>query len=145
MIEIVLCKICGSQFVEKKNRNRCGEEIDARVILLRLSNKLILKRIGHQKSEIRPPNYIYSYPECVLEYIGHLASRNIVGEIWEGAYKVSFADFWNSVDLPHLKIVDSHKLYKVTIFIIIIISTFDSLQETATYQWKTSYKKNFEK
>ena len=67
-----------------------------------MSNKLIPKRIGHWKSEIRPPNSIYSYPECVLEYIGHLASRNIVGEIWEDAYKVSFADFWSSVDLPHL-------------------------------------------
>ena len=33
---------------------------------------------------------------------GHLASRNFVGEVWEDAYKVSFADFWGSVDLPHL-------------------------------------------
>ena len=42
MIDIALCNIRGSQFVEKKkNRNRCGEEIDAFVILLRLSNKLI--------------------------------------------------------------------------------------------------------
>ena len=40
MIEIALCDIRGSQFVGK-NRNRCGEEIDAFVILLRLSNKLI--------------------------------------------------------------------------------------------------------
>ena len=40
MIEVALCNIRGSQFVEK-NRNRCGEEIDAFVILLCLSNKLI--------------------------------------------------------------------------------------------------------
>ena len=33
MIEVTLCNIGG--------RNRCGEEIDAFVILLRLSNKLI--------------------------------------------------------------------------------------------------------
>ena len=71
------------------------------VILLRLSNKLIRKRIGHRKSEIGPPNCIYSCPECVLEYIGHLSSRNIVGEFWEDVYKISFADFWSSVDLPH--------------------------------------------
>ena len=40
MIEVALCNIPGSQLVEK-NRNRCGEEIDAFVILLCLSNKLI--------------------------------------------------------------------------------------------------------
>ena len=65
-------------------------------MLLRLSNKLIPKRIG-------PPNCIYTYSECVLEYIGHLDSRNIVGEIWEDAYKVSFADFWSPVVLPYLE------------------------------------------
>ena len=94
-------QVWGSQFVEK-NRNRCGEEIDTCVILLRLSNNFIPKRIGHQKSEIGPSNCIYSNPECVLKYIGHLASRNIVGEIWEDSYKVSFADFSSSVYLPHL-------------------------------------------
>ena len=31
-----------------------------------------------------------------------LTLRNIVGEIWEYTYKVLFADFWSSVDLPHL-------------------------------------------
>ena len=41
MIEVALCNIRGSQFAEKKHRNRCGEEIDAFAILLRLSNKLI--------------------------------------------------------------------------------------------------------
>ena len=42
MIEIAFCNIRGRQFLEKKkNRNRCGEEIDAFIILLRLSNKLI--------------------------------------------------------------------------------------------------------
>ena len=35
MIEAALCKISGSQFIEK-NRNGCGK--DAFVILLRLSN-----------------------------------------------------------------------------------------------------------
>ena len=40
MVEVALCNIRGSQFVEK-NRNICGEEIDAFVILLRLRNKLI--------------------------------------------------------------------------------------------------------
>ena len=78
---------------ERGNRNRCGEEIDTFVILLRLSIKLIPKGIGHQKSEIRPADCICSYLECLLEYIAHLASRIIVGETWEGAYKVSFADF----------------------------------------------------
>ena len=51
------------------------------------------------------------------------------------AYKVSFADFWGSVDLPHLQnirlyIVDSHKLYKVTVFIITITNKLDRLHET---------------
>ena len=40
MIEVALWNIRESQFVEK-NRNRCREKIDAFVILLRLSNKLI--------------------------------------------------------------------------------------------------------
>ena len=40
MIEVALCNIPGSQFVEK-NRNRCREEIDAFAIVLRLSKKLI--------------------------------------------------------------------------------------------------------
>ena len=39
----------------------------------------------HWKLEIRPSICIYSYPECVLEYIRHLASRIIVGEIIEDA------------------------------------------------------------
>ena len=39
------------------------------------------------------PNCIFSYPKCVLEYIGNLASKNIVGEIWEDVYKVSFVEF----------------------------------------------------
>ena len=60
-------------------KNRCIPHFIA------LSNKPIPKRIVHRKLEIRPPNCIYSHPECVLEYIGHLASRNIVGEIWEEA------------------------------------------------------------
>ena len=54
---------------QDKNRNRRGEEINARAILLRLNNKLIPKRIRHRKSEIGPPKCIYSYPECVLQYI----------------------------------------------------------------------------
>ena len=74
----------------KKKRNRCGEEIDACVILIRLS-------IGHRKSENGQPNCIYSYPECALEYTGHLASRNILVEIWKDAYNVLFANFWSSV------------------------------------------------
>ena len=40
MIEVALWNIRESQFVEK-NRSRCREKIDAFVILLRLSNKLI--------------------------------------------------------------------------------------------------------
>ena len=47
------------------------------------------------------PNCIFSYPECVLEYTGNLASQNIVGEIWEDVCKVSFGDFKSSVDFPH--------------------------------------------
>ena len=58
--------------------------------------------MGHRTSEIEPPNCFYSYLECVLEYIGHLASRNIVGEIWKGAHKVLLGDFWSLVDLRHL-------------------------------------------
>ena len=73
------------------------KEIDAIAILLRLSNKLTPKRIGNRTTKLH-----LSYPECVLEYIGYLASRNIVGGIWEDAYKVSFADFWSSADLRHL-------------------------------------------
>ena len=75
---------------KRGNRNRCGEEIDTFVILLRLSIKLIPKEIGNQTADC-----IYSYLECVLEYIAHLASRIILGETWEDAYKVSFADFWS--------------------------------------------------
>ena len=44
IIEVVLCKILGSQFVERKNRNRYGKEIDAFIILLHLSNKLFPSR-----------------------------------------------------------------------------------------------------
>ena len=40
MTEVALCNIRRSQFVEK-SRNRCGEETDTFVILLRLSNKVI--------------------------------------------------------------------------------------------------------
>ena len=39
--------------------------------------------MGRQKLEIGPPNCIHNYPGRVLEYIGHLALRNIVGEIFE--------------------------------------------------------------
>ena len=90
---------------------------------------------------------LYSYPECVLEYRGHLASRSIVGEIWEDVCKISFADFWRSVDLPQLQNIklQRHELYKVMIFIIMIIDKLDRLQETEKYQQKTSYKENFEK
>ena len=102
MIEVALCKIWGSQFVEK-NRNRCGEKIDAFVTLLRLSNQLIPKRIRHWESEIDQPNFIYANPECVLEYIGHLDSTNIVSEICEDAYKVSFVDFGLPAGLPYLQ------------------------------------------
>ena len=35
-----------------------------------LSNRLIPNRIRNEKSEFGPPNCIYSYPECVLKYIG---------------------------------------------------------------------------
>ena len=100
MIEVAPCKIWGSQFVKKIEIDQ--EKKFAFLILLRLSNKFIPKRIGLGKLKIRQPNCIYNYPECVLQYIGHLASRNIVGEIWADIYKVSFADFWTSVDLPHL-------------------------------------------
>ena len=44
MIEVALCNIRGSQFVEK-NRNRCREGMEAFIILLPLSNKLIPIRI----------------------------------------------------------------------------------------------------
>ena len=87
MIEVALSKIWGSQFVEK-NRNRRKKEIEAFVILLRLSNKLIPRRIGHRKLEIGPQSCIYSYAECVLESTGHLTPRNIAGKIWENAGKV---------------------------------------------------------
>ena len=87
---------------KQKITNRSRKEIGAFFILLWLSNKLIPRRIEHRKSKIVPPNCIYNYSECVLEYIEHLAKRNIVGEIWEDAYKVSFTDFLSSVDLPHL-------------------------------------------
>ena len=51
MIGVVLYKIWGSQFVGgKKDRNKCGEEIDTFVILLRLSNKTYLKK--NRTSEI---------------------------------------------------------------------------------------------
>ena len=56
-----------------KNINRCGEE-------------------KNRKLEIGPQNCIHSYPKWVLEYIGHLASRNILGKIGEDTYKISFAD-----------------------------------------------------
>ena len=49
------------------------------------------------------PNCIFSSPECVLEYIGNLTSKNIVGEIWEDVCKVSFGDFKSSVDFPHCR------------------------------------------
>ena len=53
----------------------------------------------------------------------------------EETYKVSFADFWSSVDLPHLdKLVDSHELYKVTTFINIITNKLDRLQKIEKYQ-----------
>ena len=71
--------------------------MDACVILLRLSDELFPKRIRNRKSEIGLPNCIYSDPGCVLEYIEHFASRNIVVEIWEDAFKVSFADFWSQL------------------------------------------------
>ena len=87
---------------KKKKKNRCRKEIDAFFMLLWLGNKLIPRRIEHRKSKIVPPNCIYNYSQCVLEYIEHLAKRNVVGEIWEDAYKVSFTDFLSSVDLPHL-------------------------------------------
>ena len=90
--------------VRRKNRNRCGEEIDACVILLRLCDKLFPKRIGNWKSEIGLPNCIYSDLGCVLEYTGHFASRNIVVEIWEDVFKVSFADFWSQLIFHNYKI-----------------------------------------
>ena len=101
MIEVVLCKIWGSQFIEI-NRNRCREEINTFVILLCLSNKLRTKRIKNRKSEIGPSNCIYSSRMCTEIYRTLLASRNIVGEISIDTYEVSFADFWGSVDLPNL-------------------------------------------
>ena len=123
----------------KKNRIKRGEEIDAFVILFCLSNKLISRRIGHLKSEIGPSNCICSCPECVLEYMRHLAPRNIVRQIWEDTYKVSFTDFWSwSSTFIKCKIVDSHELYKVTNFITIITNKLDRLQESEKYQWKTS-------
>ena len=64
-----------------------------------MSSRLIPKKIGLWKLEIGPANCIYSYPECALQYIGHLASGNIVVEIWEDTCKVSFVDFWSSIDL----------------------------------------------
>ena len=86
----------------EKNRKRHWEKINAYVILLGLSSKLVQERDGHWKWEVRPPNFIDRYPECILEYIWDLAPRDIVGDILEDAYKVSFADFWSSVDLRHL-------------------------------------------
>ena len=57
--------------------------------------------------------------------------------------KFHFTDFWSSVDLPQCKIINSHKLYKVMIFIIIMINNLDRLQETEEYPGKTFYKENF--
>ena len=73
--------------------------------------------------------------------------------MWEDAYKVSFADVGSSVDLLievystfiMYKIVDSHELQKVTIFIITITNKTDRIEETKKYQWKTSHKENFKK
>ena len=48
--------IWGIQFVEE-NRNRCEEQIETFVILLRLSEKRIPKRIRRWKLEIGPTNY----------------------------------------------------------------------------------------
>ena len=48
---------------------------------------------------------------CIGIYRTH--SRNTRGEIWEDAYKVSFADFWSSVDLQHFTI-DFKKLKNVS-------------------------------
>ena len=73
-------------------RIRCREEIDAFVILLCLSNKLIPKRIKNRKSD-----HQFAFIATQTVYWVY-----IVGEIWEDAYKVSFADFWSSVGLPHL-------------------------------------------
>ena len=87
--------------------------------------------IDVRKSEIRPSNFIYRYPECVLEYIGHLAPSNIVSGIWKDAYKVSFADYWSSVDFLHL-----------LLSIITITSKLVRLQKTQKYQWKILYKEN---
>ena len=92
MIEVALFKIWGSQFVGEKieiGRNR------------HIRHFIVLKRIGHQKSEIRLPIAFITNPD-VYWNIGHLTSRNIVAEIWENAHEISFADFWSSVDLPHL-------------------------------------------
>ena len=52
MIGVALCKTWGSQFVEK-NRNRCGEDIEAFFILLRLSKNLFQKEsdIGNWRSD----------------------------------------------------------------------------------------------
>ena len=55
----------------KKKEYKHREQIEIYLILLHLSNKLIPKRIKYWKSEIRPPNCINCYPECVLEYNGH--------------------------------------------------------------------------
>ena len=116
-----------------------GEEIDAFFILLPLINSVIPKRISYRKLEIGPShciNILHQYWTINVS----LASRNVVGEIWEDAYKVSFADFWSSVDLPHFKNI---KLYKATISIIIVTNKFDRIQETEKYQWKTLHKENF--
>ena len=51
---------------------------------------------------------------------------------------------WSSTFIKY-KIADSHKLYLVTIFIIILTKKLDRLQETEKYQRKTSYKENFKK
>ena len=45
---------------------------------------------------IGPPNSTYSYPECVLEYIGHLAPKIFVGEICLQIFGVQL------IDIPHL-------------------------------------------
>ena len=86
----------------EKNRKRHPEKINAYVILLGLSSKFVQERDEHWNGEVRPPNNIDRYTECVLEYIWDLAPKDIAGDILEDAYKVSFADFWSSVDLWHL-------------------------------------------
>ena len=79
----------------KKNRSRRRKEIDAFIIYGAWVTNLFQKESAITNRKSGTLNCIYSYPD--------LAPKNIVGQIWEGAYNLSFTYFWSSIDLLHLQ------------------------------------------